>query len=249
VDIKSTLFIFGAFKSNKMVKNTTSCCRFGVVLKCPVCESKDYIKDGKSSNEKQRYKCKKCTKRFFSEYTYNAYTPNLNKQIVLLTKEGMGIRSTARYLEISTSTVLKRIIYIAHTIKQPPVFINKVYEVDEICTFIKSKSQQIWIVYALERKSREVVSFSVGSRSNKTLSIVLKTLHFSNPKAIYTDGLKNYRYLVSEQIHRVKQYGTNHIERKNLTLRTHLKRLNRRSICFSKSLLVLLSVLKVYFWG
>lgn len=225
-----------------MVNNTTSC------IKCVDGEN-SMVKNGKSKTGKQRYICKTCGKTQVENYTYNAYTPNLNKQIIILTKEGLGIRSTARVLQISTTTLLSRIITIAQGIKQPPVSINKVYEVDEICTFIKSKSKQIWIVYALERKSSNVVSFSVGSRSNKTLSIVLKSLHYSTPKAIYTDGLKNYRYLVSEQIHRVKLYGTNHIERKNLTLRTHLKRLNRRSICFTKSLLVLLSVLKMYFWG
>jgi insertion element IS1 protein InsB len=167
----------------------------------------------------------------------------------MLTKEGMGIRSTARVLQISPTTLLRRIIFIAQGIKQPLVSINKVYEVDEIRTFIKSKNKLIWIVYALERKSRNVSSFAVGSRTNKTLSLVLKTLYFSKPKTIYTDGLKNYRYLIDNKIHRVKQFGTNYIERKNLTLRTHLKRLNRRTLCFSRSMLVLFSVLKLYFWG
>ncbi|WP_409070947.1 IS1 family transposase [Flavobacterium sp.] len=38
------------------------------------------------------------------------------------------------------------------------------------------------------------------------------------------------------------------MERKNLSLRTHLKRLNRRSICFSKNLIILNAVLRIYFW-
>nr|WP_317192641.1 IS1 family transposase [Flavobacterium geliluteum] len=38
------------------------------------------------------------------------------------------------------------------------------------------------------------------------------------------------------------------MDRKNLTLRTHLKRLNRRTICFSKSLVIFMAVLKIYFW-
>jgi insertion element IS1 protein InsB len=63
-----------------------------------------------------------------------------------------------------------------------------------------------------------------------------------------TDRLKNYRYLIDEKLHSVKSFGTNHIERKNLTLRTHLKRLNRRTICFSRGLIMLISILKIYFW-
>ncbi|OYU93847.1 MAG: transposase, partial [Bacteroidetes bacterium B1(2017)] len=46
-----------------------------------------------------------------------------------------------------------------------------------------------------------------------------------------------------------KNRATNSIERMNLTLRTHLKRLNRRSIAFSRSVVVLSAVLRIYFWG
>ena len=100
----------------------------------------------------------------------------------------------------------------------------------------------------MEKDSKTVVSFNVGKRTNKTLSRVLDTLKLSEAERIFTDRLKNYRYLIDEKLHCVKRFGTNHIERKNLTLRTHLKRLNRRTICFSKSMIILVSVLKIYFW-
>ncbi|MFC5981187.1 IS1 family transposase [Flavobacterium salmonis] len=80
------------------------------------------------------------------------------------------------------------------------------------------------------------------------MSRVLETLKLSEAKETFTDRLKNYRYLIEEKLHSVKRFGTNDIERKNLTLRTHLKRLNRRTICFSKSLVVLIAILKIYFW-
>lgn len=117
-----------------------------------------------------------------------------------------------------------------------------------MCTYIRHKRNFIWLVYALEKNSKNVVSFNVCKRTNKTLNCVLDTLKLSEVKKIFTDRLKNYRYLIDEKIHSVKRFGTNHIERKNLTLRTHLKRLNRRTICFSKSLVVFMAVLKIYFW-
>lgn len=113
---------------------------------------------------------------------------------------------------------------------------------------IGHKRNFIWLVYVLEKDSKSIVSFNVGKRTNKTLGRVLDTLKLSEAKRIFTDRLKNYSYLIDEKLHSVKRFGTNHIERKNLTLRTHLKRLNRRSICFSKSLIILISVLKIYFW-
>ena len=214
---------------------------------CNFCDGK-CIKNGFQINGNQRYKCTICRKGQQNKYKYNACKTSTNKDIIIFTKEGLGIRSTARILKISATTLLKRIITIARNIPQTYISKGKTYEVDEMCTYISNKRNFIWLVYALEKSSKNVVSFNIGKRTNKTLSRVIETLQLSEAKKIFTDRLKNYRYLIEEKIHSVKRFGTNHIERKNLTLRTHLKRLNRRTICFSKSLLILVSILKIYFW-
>ena len=125
---------------------------------------------------------------------------------------------------------------------------GKTYEVDEIRSFIGCKDRLIWIVYALDRQTRQVVCFNVGARKNKTLNVVLKTLQNAQAKRIYTDRLKNYKYLIDKKVHKVSPFGTNHIERNNLTVRTHVKRLSRRTICFTRSVLLLFSILRIYFW-
>jgi insertion element IS1 protein InsB len=125
----------------------------------------------------------------------------------------------------------------------------KIYEVDEMRTFLRYRDKLIWIVYTLERDTKKVVSFNVGRRTNNTLSRVLDSIVLSNPLVIYTDKLKHYKYLIDQTIHKTNRFGTNHIERKNLTLRTHLKRLNRRTICYSKSIMILSAILSIYFWG
>nr|WP_084017887.1 IS1 family transposase [Moheibacter sediminis] len=58
-----------------------------------------------------------------------------------------------------------------------------------------------------------------------------------------------YKYLIDKSIDQTTRFGTNSVERKNLDLRIHLKRLNCRAICFSKSVVVLSAVLKIYFWS
>lgn len=206
-------------------------------------------KDGHQANGTQRYECKHCHRKQQEEYTYNAYSPELDEKIVLYTKESTGIRSTARILQISATTLLKRIIHIGKRISHPPIVKHSIYEVDEIKSFIKRKLNHIWIAYALDRKSKEVVSFNIGARTNSTLSVVTETLHIAEAKRIYTDRLRNYKSLIDHSIHRTSLYGTNHIERHNLTLCTHLKRLSRKTICFSRSMAVLTAILKIYFWG
>jgi IS1 family transposase len=122
-------------------------------------------------------------------------------------------------------------------------------EVDEMRTFIGRKSRLRWIVYALDRKTKSVACFNVGRRTNRTLNVVITTLELSETKKIYTDKLKNYRFLIAQKGHNTALHATNHIERHNLTIRTHLKRLNRKTICFSRSLALLTAILKIYFWG
>ena len=119
---------------------------------------------------------------------------------------------------------------------------------DEIRTFVKKKTRSIWISYAIRRDTKKVVAFVVGRRTKRILSVVLKTLSLARAKRILTDKLNIYRSLVEKKIHSTTIRGTNHIERNHLTLGTHLKRLNRRTICFSRSIAMLTACLRIYFW-
>lgn len=63
----------------------------------------------------------------------------------------------------------------------------------------------------------------VPKDANKILSQITDQLLNIYPVKIYTDKLLQYETLIPSIIHCTKKYGINHIERKNLTLRTHLK--------------------------
>ncbi|MGO4710979.1 IS1 family transposase [Chryseobacterium sp. 2TAF14] len=164
-------------------------------------ENSKFIKFGRTKRGKQRFQCTSCRKTSVLDYSYQAYRKNINTKIIRLTKEGMGIRSIARFLRISATTTLKRIINISGHLQQPVVNCNKVYEVDELRTYIGNKKQIVWLVYALEKDSKNVICFNLGKRNNETLNSVIKTLINSHPEKIYTDKLKNYRYLIPEKIH------------------------------------------------
>ncbi|MCO6175376.1 IS1 family transposase [Flavobacterium sp. NRK F10] len=229
--------------------NETWCYKVSDVKKCKFCKSSRIVKNGTSKNKKQLFKCKECRRYFIIQYSYKAYNPNINDFIIKLTKEGLGVRSTARVLKISTTTVLKRIILIARTINKPKISPNRIYEIDEMRSFINRKTNPIWIVYALDRASKSVVSFNVGNRTKKTLNHVTNSVVLSNPKKVYTDKLIHYKSLLEDVAHKVNKYGTNRIERKNLTLRTHIKRLSRKTICFSREKKYLEAHLRIYFWA
>ena len=213
-------------------------------MNCKFCNGK-CVKDGHQKNGIQRYECKDCHRKQQASYAYNAYDPSLNKSITTFIKEGVGIRSIARILEISITTLTKRILSISSSIITPHIIADAVYEVDEIKTFVGRKKDHIWVAYALNCADKSVVCFSVVPRTNETLSKVTDKL--TNARLIYTDKLRQYKTLISPEIHRISHRGTNHIERHNLTIRTHIKRLTRRTICFSRKAIMLYAVLKIYF--
>ncbi len=231
-----------------MIEDHHKCIKVSETGICPFCYSNHIIKNGTTKTKKQQYFCKNCNRRFLDFYTYKAYLPNINSLIIQLTKEGLGIRSIARILNISTTTLIKRILSISENIKTPVLAFGKTYELDELRFFLRRKSNLMWLAYAIDKETKRVAAFYMGRRNNTTLNAVVKTLLNAKAKNIYTDKLKNYQYLIPEEIHITKRYGTNGIERKNLSIRTHLKRLNRKTICFARSLVITTAVLKIYFW-
>lgn len=217
-------------------------------MNCKYCNGTCY-KWGKQNNGIQRFYCKGCKKTQQEEYKYSACKPSTLEIIPKLVCEGVSIRGVARILKIALATVMKKIKLIAAKISKPPIPFNcKIIELDEVRTFVKRKDNHYWIAYAICSKTKRVIDFIVGKRTKRTLRMIVNTLLLTNAETIKTDKLSIYQALVPQHRHISNAYNINHIERNNLNLRTHLKRLSRRTICFSKSLLMLECCLKIYFW-
>jgi len=124
------------------------------------------------------------------------------------------------------------------------------YEADEMSVIIgkKDKHNPNYLVYALNRESKMIINIAVGGRTKENIRKVLETVIALNPKKIYTDKLNIYATLLENKIHGTSSGMINHIERFNLTLRTHLKRLSRATICFSRNREMLECSLKLYIW-
>jgi IS1 family transposase/transposase-like protein len=208
------------------------------------------VKNGKSVAGFQRHRCKSCKKTFQAEYRYLACGPNISRWISSLMVEGSSVSSISRLLKIPVCTVIRKTKAIAKLVVRPfPIVQGKEYEVDDMRTYIGNKQRLYWVVYALRRDTKEVIDFKVGKRNTKTLQRVLSTVQLSEAKKVYTDKFRLYKNLIPNEMHSTSAYQINHIERKNLSIRTHLKRLSRKTICFSKSREMLEACLKIYFWS
>lgn len=140
--------------TSKAIKCLTSFCSPSARVRC-VDGKNLMVKNGKTKSGNQRYICKICNRSRVATYIYKACNQDVNQNIIEFTKEGLGIRSTARILKISTTALLKRIINIAKNIIQPVISKGKTYQVDEIRTYIKRKDRLFWIVYALQEETKK----------------------------------------------------------------------------------------------
>jgi insertion element IS1 protein InsB len=108
-------------------------------------------------------------------------------------------------------------------------------EIDERWSFVQSKAPQRWLWHAIDHLTGVVLAYPFGSRADEVF-VELKKLR--NPFGLghfYTDAAGVYDRHLPATTHTVGKLHTQKIERKHLTLRTRIKRLARKTICFSKS--------------
>jgi insertion element IS1 protein InsB len=119
----------------------------------------------------------------------------------------------------------------------PAVVIHKVKEaeLDEMWSFVGSKKHPRWLWEALDHQTGQIVAYTFGRRADQALLKLKALLEPFGIRRFYTDGWGAYHRHLDPKLHVVGKQRTQQLERKHLTLRTRIKRLVRRTICFSKS--------------
>lgn len=158
-----------------------------------------------------------------------------------------GIRDIARVLQVSTNTVLKTIRERAAQVDEPrlPPRIKDL-EIDEFRSFVKDKSRQCWCWYDLKRATTRIAAYILGRRTDRSCQQLVAKLSGCAVENFDTDDWQSYAKMLPREQHTSSKAETRHIERHNLNFRTHLKRLHRRTICFSKSDEMHAAVIKLY---
>ena len=111
-------------------------------------------------------------------------------------------------------------------------------EMDEMWSYVQKKSEPRWLWYAIDHNSSKVLAYVLGRRKDKVFQNLKSLLEGFEIKHYYTDDWGAYSRHLEPEKHIVGKSRTQKIERKNLTLRTRIKRLARKTICFSKSILM-----------
>jgi insertion element IS1 protein InsB len=108
-------------------------------------------------------------------------------------------------------------------------------ELDEMWSYVGKKAEPRWLWHAIDHVSGAVLAYVFGWRQDTVFLQLKELLEPFGITRFYTDGWGAYeRHIVPEQ-HVVGKQHTQTIESKHINLRTRIKRLVRRTICFSKT--------------
>ena len=210
------------------------------VQSCPNCGSKNIVKNGKTVYGAQRCLCHDCDKTRVIERKVKVDNTELIQRSFL---ERLSLRGICRVFQISFSTLYLLLHIETQSLANfrksvAPAKAGDILELDELCSFVGSKSNKRWVWVALNRRNRQVVAYVIGDRSNRTFKRLVRKIPIEYLACqSYSDLWKSYRILQSKGNHQLVPKGagqTNHIERWNCTLRQRVSRYVRKSLAFSK---------------
>ena len=108
-------------------------------------------------------------------------------------------------------------------------------EVDEMWSFVGKKGKQRWLWHAIDHNTGVVLAYTFGTHEDEVFVKLKELLLPFGISRFYTDEWGAYKRHLDPEKHEISKRNMQKIERKHLTLRTRIKRLARKTICFSKS--------------
>jgi IS1 family transposase len=187
----------------------------------------------------QNYLCKYCGRQFIAEHerTYKGTESGIVDMIKRALVRGCGIRDISAILLVSIGKVLNVLMTSQYEIK-PKQSHYACLEVDELWTFVGSKSCKKWLIYAYDRDIGEIVAYVWGDRSKKTANRLrerLKELGVTYDR-IATDDWESFVNTFKADSHDIGKRYTVGIEGNNCRLRQRMRRIFRKTCNFSKKL-------------
>jgi len=166
------------------------------------------------------------------------------KEIILRAyQERMSLRGLARTFNVHRQSLARWMV--AHIKSLPklkdtllPAKPDDVLEYDEAWSFVLKKRNKRWLWTVMCRRTRQIIAFAIGDRSEKTCQRLWKRVPENYRRCIsYSDFWEAYQKVLPEETHHPvgKDSGqVSHMERWYCTLRQHQARYVRKTLSFSK---------------
>jgi len=210
---------------------------------CPNCNSLDIIRNGTDYKGAQKYHCH-CCGGYGTLHPKARYSQQEKVRVLKAYQERVSMRGIRRIFGVVPKTLLRwlkealeKLPPLAQTLAKARS--DDVLELDEIWSFVLKKSHQRWLWIALCRRTRQIVAYYSGDRSEDSCRQLWQRIPQAYKRCTsYSDFWAAYQKVFPEQTHHAvgKETGqTAHVERWNNTLRQRLARFVRKTLSFSKS--------------
>jgi len=223
---------------------------------CPNCASDNLVKNGHDYKGTQKYHCKSCG-RYGTLQPQRGDSQRVRTQVQRAILERTSLRGVARVFGLSRRTVQRWLLgWMAqlpalHTTLLPAQ-LDDVLELDELWSFVGSKAQPRWLWLALCRRTRQVVAYWVGDRSEASAVHLWRALPNDYVHcASFSDRWEAYRYVFDQRHHQMVDKASGqmaHVERWFNTLRQRLARFTRKTLAFSKREDIHIGLLRLFIY-
>ena len=109
-------------------------------------------------------------------------------------------------------------------------------EADEMWSFVSKTKTPRWLWQALDHRTGTVLADVFGRRKDQAFLELKALLAPFGLTRDFIDGWGASQRHLDPAAHEISKRFTQQLERQHLTLRTRIKRLVRKTICFSKSI-------------
>lgn len=143
-----------------------------ITYHCRVCGSTNIVRNGTNKCGNQQYHCKDCGAYRVLE-PKRVHTEDEKETIMRTYKERASMRGLERIFNIARQAVarwIRDIVRALPNLKDTllPARADDVLELNELWSFVLKKSRKRWLWTAICRRTRQIVAFVIGDRSEKT---------------------------------------------------------------------------------
>lgn len=213
---------------------------------CPHCCGTKVVRNGVKRNGQQNYLCKGCSKQFQADYVYKGCELK-NRQLVLrMLLRGSGVRDCSAVTGVSCSAILKQLKKVAAGVPiKPRKWQYRTVQIDEQWSYVAKKAKKVWMIYAYAVEENEIIAFTMGKRSEAAVRNLWVKLKALDIEWFLTDAWEAFAAVLPKAKHLVGKAYTKNIEGLNTFFRTRVRRLVRKTVCFSKKLIYHYSMIKL----
>jgi insertion element IS1 protein InsB len=229
---------------------------------CPQCQSSMFKKNGHVYKGKQHHYCHDYRRQFVQCFEPYRIAEDKRALIERLLVEWISMRGICRAVGVGLKWLLGLLVdgvealpddlHVQPVTCQGNVMIRRLeVDADDMSRFVQKKANQQWIWIAMDGKTRQVMAFHVGDRSQKSAKQVWANIPqaYCQHATFYTDQYVMYEGVIPAAQHRAISKlarQTNHIERFNNMRRQRVSRLVREALSCSRKLANHIGAIKLF---